>query len=140
MISLSSKLSFLLSVPGIAWTISEKDVVITGGKTITGFPVFIDRLKNSHWDNVLDSDISRLTLVGFAIQADDRDMYGSRWCVSWFNRTYPDKFFMRDSKVYHKAQDNSDGTFSMIPCVNQCDHHLHFDSAGEDGDCVVRLK
>lgn len=137
--SLGSKLGFLLTIPCVAHTVTGTEVVIVAGKTLTGSPIFIDILKNSGWNSVLSSDISRLTLVGFSIQADDHDMYGSRWCVDWFNQNYPKKFFVRDSRAYHTEQVNTDGTFSLIPCTHFCDHKLKFHIEGDDGDATIHL-
>lgn len=120
--SLESKFAFLSKVTGVTCAIAGSAVVVTSA----GKKNFVEVLRNRKWELISSSDIESMTLVGFCIQADDRDVYGSRWAINWFNTAYPKKFFMTDSIVYHKVEDNPGGSSTLDKCTNYCDHGLRF--------------
>jgi hypothetical protein len=88
--------------------------------------LFVEILRDAKWMNVDVEDFTRLTLVGFYVQADDTKYGGSRWGINWFKSVYPGKFFMKDSVVLHECDE---GGFSA--CTNDCNHGLKFGFDGE---------
>lgn len=132
--SLESKLAFLFSVKGVIYSVAGTAVTLTVVLGSRKSGTFIEVLKNPKWSSIACHEITSLTLVGFSVQADDHDSYGSRWCINWFNSTYPGKFFMTHSTIYHIAHDNEDGSYALDRCNNYCDHGLHF---GTEGDVTL---
>jgi len=126
MMSLISKLSFLNNLHGIACSVVDKHVTITS----TDQRSFIERITNPKWETIESAEIDSITLINFNIQADDKDFGGSRWALQWFEDTYPDKLFTKNSMVFHE-ETNDDHTSTLVKCRERCYHGLRFECGGK---------